>query len=123
MLEKNICFRFLGTHFHRTLLPQLVCYPRTLITLWTLGIYQKDITRSVDLAIAFFNLTFCMGTGLLEGCGWKETTERIDEKFWLVILAKWRVWSFVHLFTFTMIPLQFRVIMLTILWMIYFSKH
>eukprot|EP00871_Galdieria_phlegrea_P002843 jgi/Galph1/355/GphlegSOOS_G5062.1 len=86
--------------------------------------FLKKILLDQTFAAAFFNLTFFMGTGILEGFRWTEIRERIRQKFWQTMVANWRVWPFVQCITFTLIPLQFRVLwvnMVTILWIIYFS--
>ncbi|GJQ09828.1 hypothetical protein GpartN1_g1619.t1 [Galdieria partita] len=87
--------------------------------------FLKKIVLDQTFAAAFFNITFFMGTGVLEGHNWHQIVDKLNHKFWPTMYANWKVWPLVQCITFTVIPLTFRVLWVntvTVMWVIYFSS-
>jgi hypothetical protein len=51
---------------------------------------------------------------ILEGHSWIETRKRVGDSWWGTLLANWAVWPAVQVINFAVVPVQFRVVVVGI---------
>ena len=92
----------------------------------TLGKIGAPIKLALDQSIyaATYNCVFFMGIGLLRRDHPRRIFADIKDKFWQMMRAGWKLWPFVHIVTYTMIPTRFKLLWvdtIEVIWVTYLS--
>ncbi|CAK3888487.1 related to integral membrane, Mpv17 PMP22 family [Lecanosticta acicola] len=103
----------------------------------TLATTDKKSVKKLDLkntAIKFLldqtvgagvnTVLFVVGIGLIRGQSFSSTSQDVSEQFWPMIFAAQKLWPFVSIISFTLVPLEYRMLLgntAGLVWGIYLS--
>jgi len=87
----------------------------TLIPGRSMGAAAKKVFMDEALLSVFIDSSFLLGMGLLEGRGLLASWDSTRDKFPQVYLWDWLLWPPVQLLNFTLVPLQFRVLFVNLM--------
>ena len=72
-------------------------------TLWKIALDQT-------LYLAFYNSVYYLTLGRLAGRPLAQVVKQYSEQFWQLLRAGWRLWPFVGVVTYTIVPTAHRVL-------------
>ena len=92
----------------------------------SLGLWGAPLKLCLDQSIyaATYNCVFFFGIGLLRRDHPERIFADIKDKFWQMMRAGWKLWPFVHVITYTMIPTRFKLLwvdIVEVIWVTYLS--
>lgn len=92
------------------------------VALW-ISVPAKIVVDQV-LYAPFYNMLFFIFTGVLRRDTPREIFGDLMPKLWRTTLSSWKVWPFVHLITYTVIPTRYKLMWvdtMEVLWITYLS--
>ena len=79
----------------------------------------QKIALDQTLYLATYNTIYYIALGLFAGRPAGETTAEYLDKFWSLMFAAWKLWPLVGVVTYTLIPIQHRVLFIDLIEIIY----
>jgi protein Mpv17 len=73
------------------------------------SVVQKMLVDQIIFA-PFINCVFFIANGILDGKSKAQISTEIDSKYKHTLVSNWTLWPFVQIFTFGMIPLNYRIL-------------